>query len=187
LSDLCALGFVSVGTLLNIAGLWCAGRAFVHAWRAYGRGPLLPWLRAASEGVVALGRRLAPWIKRDATVHTATASASLKVSVSVRPVVRRAFPAGLTDSERIDRLVQTVEGIYSELTEDRAMADQQHSTLHRRIDEVAAGLRDESRRLEHLSKEAVSQDVRLQLAGLLLIGLGTVLATVPTILGLLAP
>jgi uncharacterized membrane protein YedE/YeeE len=180
-----AICFVTVGTLLNFAGLWCAGRALVHAWRAYGHGPLLPWLVSAVQQAVSLGRRLAPWVRRDAAVHSATATATAKPAVAVRPVARIGFPDELTDTERIGLLMRAVEGIYLALAEDRNMADKQHSAIHRRVDGLAAQLKDESTRLEKLSKEAVSQDVRLQLAGLVLIGLGTVLSMVPTIWELL--
>lgn len=181
MSVLCALCFVGTGTILNVLGLVCSARALVHAWEAYGQGPLLPWLANGLIWAAAMRRHLKPWAKRNATVQTLSGSVTATSSVSGRVTVQVDFPEDLSDRERIDRLVRAVKGIYNELGEARSISNREQAEVSERVSKLAAQLDTESKRLETLSKEAVSQDVRLQLLGLLFIGFGTVLTLVPTI------
>ncbi len=181
MSALWALGFVGLGTILNVLGLVCAARALVHAWKAYGQGPLLPWLANGLIRAAAVLRHLTPWAKRNATVQTMSGSMAVTSSLSARVTIRVGFPESLSDRERIDRLVRAVEGIYDELGEYRSISNREQAAVSERVSKLAAQLDTESKRLETLSKEAVSQDVRLQLLGLLFIGFGTVLTLVPTV------
>jgi hypothetical protein len=180
-----SLAFVLTGTALNIFGLVCGGRAFVIAHAAYGSGPLLPWVASASGSVRALWRRMTPWVKRGSVVDVSMA-ATLTSRVSARATVRTGFPSDLTDAERIERLVRAVDGIYAELDEDRLMANELHTAVTEKIDRLAVRLDDESQRLEALTREVASSDVRLQLRGLVSIALGTILLALPTVWELMA-
>jgi len=181
MSVLCELCFVGTGTILNVLGLVCSARALVHAWEAYGQGPLLPWLANGLRWATAMRRHLTPWAKRNATVQTLSCRSATTTRLSARLTVREAFPEDLSDHERIDRLVQAVKGIYQELGEACSVFNCEQAEVWERVSKLAAQLDTESKRLETLSKQAVSQDVRLQLLGLLFICFGTVLTLIPTI------
>lgn len=178
--------YVGTGTILNVAGIFCAACVLFKIQRSYGRGPLFPWTLNSLRIIKIIIRRLMFWSRRrkDAVVHVGGASATA-TRCSARMVVRVGFPDGITDAQKMERLIRAITGIYSELDEDRQSSTRQHGMLVERIEDLSRYIDRESRRLETLSRETVSGDVPLQLVSLLLIGFGTVLTAVPTLWQLL--
>jgi len=179
--DWLVLALLGVGTALNLFGLYCGWRAFVAAWDTYGEGNLWPWLAAAVARARSVLRRLTFRGQRDAHALSVSGAAMSTSSASVRVTARMGFPDEASDAERIASLVRAVRGIYDELAEDRSIANRRDMEVSQRLSELSTMIGDESRRLEGLSKEIASGDVRLQLVGLMAIGLGTVLMAIPGI------
>ena len=112
--------------------------------------------------------------------------ASVIVGSSGRGIVRSTFGGLTTDAERVQRLIRAVESIYSELDEEREFERDRRKGLIERLDRLDARLDEESTRLETLAREVGSHDVRLQLAGLVSVALGTTLLAVPAVWDLVA-
>jgi len=107
-------------------------------------------------------------------------------SASIRLTIRKGlvFDEGTTDAEKIIKLVEAIKYIYEELDENRQHADGKYDTLIKLLNDTTNRLNSESKRLEALSKEIATGDVRPQLISILLIGFGTLLAAIPTICAL---
>ena len=186
--------FIGGGTALSITGLACAARALWLTHVAYGEGPLVPWFWHALSSVQSAMRRIFGQERPHGTqVFSASGSAMGTSSASLRAQLRVGFPSGQTQDQQIDHLVRAVEGIYRELTEEEGFANQRHSELSESVAKLASRVSDETSRLsgedariEVLARKAAAGGVRLQLVSIILIGAGTILATVPAIWALFA-
>jgi hypothetical protein len=178
--------FVISGTVLNITGIVCAARTLCDAWVSYGHGPLWPWATRQKRKLSDVARRIKFRSKKSAEIHTLSARASSKSSASIRLTIRKGlvFDEGTTDAEKIIKLVEAIKYIYEELDENRQHADGKYDTLIKLLNDTTNRLNSESKRLEALSKEIATGDVRPQLISILLIGFGTLLAAIPTICAL---
>lgn len=186
MSDWLAFTLVTLGTALNLFGLYCGGKAFVAAWRKYGDGDLWPWIRKTASAARAVGRRIAFWRRRDTTVFSVSGSAHAATSASAYVTARPGFPDTDHEEQRYAQLQRAIEMAFDQMLEDRSRANRQNAEFEKRLSEIKTQVEGETRRLEDLSKEIASGDVRLQLLGLMAIGFGTVLLALPSIWNMLA-
>lgn len=178
-----ALIFVGVGTGFNIVGLICGVCALCKTWRAYRFKPIFPQLSNICKTLKKIVGKLKfwSWRRKGSVMHTDGATACVAISGSARRILRVGFPDNISDSEKVKCLIRAVRGIYMELDEDRRNLANKYASLSKRFEDRLQHVDQENRRLEELTREAVSGEVPLQLMGLLLIALGTLLTTIPTI------
>jgi hypothetical protein len=176
-----ALGLIALGTACNLLGLYCGGKAFLASWRRYGDGELWPWLAHAIGVARALLRRVIFWRKPKARTlslnATASGSSSLEAYLSQRP----GFADPGTDTQRFAMLQHAIELAFDQMSRDQERANRKHAETQMRLSSIASQLENEARRLEGMSREIASGGVQLQLLGLMAIGVGTVLTTLPSI------
>lgn len=197
-----ALALSVAGVVCNMAGLVLGWRALIAAWRAYASEPLLPWLW---DGIGAARLTAQTLVSRLTGRKSGTADFTVRASFSASGVaasasgaagsagLRVGFTEGMTDSERIHVLQHAVEGIYDQFFESQGVANRRHEQLSADLARLASHVDQESERLNaqderlaDLSKEIAVGDVRVQLAALLLVGIGTLLGAIPTIWALVA-
>jgi len=186
MSDWLVLTLIAIGIALNLFGLYCGGRAFVAAWRKYGDGDLWPWVAKTVSAVRTAGRRMAFWRRRDTTVLSVSGSAHATSGASAYVTVRPGFPDTDHEEQRYAQLQRAIEMAFDQMSEDRGRANRKIAEFEKRLGDVRAQVEAETQRLEDLSKEIASGDVRLQLLGLMAIGFGTVLLALPSIWNTLA-
>jgi hypothetical protein len=178
--------FFTIGVLLNLIGIIITIKATVNMWHAYGPGPVWPWVHKALSICRVKIKLLHPWRRKGKSVHIQGLPASIAVTSSVSVKLRKRLGfKGEDDSneKRIRRLEEAVMGLYRELDENKADTEKSNSALRKSIGDLQQKLKEESRRLEAFSKEAVTGDIRLQLRGLLFIGLGTLISSIAQFLG----
>ena len=182
-----SLIFVTIGVALNIGGIYLSGQALCNAWRAYRNEPLWPSATRSFVKTKVFFRKLAFWSKKDAKIHVAGASSSSTTAkATIRSILRVGFSNDKPAIERIEQLEKALKYVYQELDEKHKEAHEKHQHLSKELNNLEKQVKEESRRLEAFSKEAVTGDVRLQLKGLILIGLGTLFISAPTIYPLIA-
>lgn len=185
LSDCWTLAFLVAGTLLSVAGIILGGIALARAWAEHGDGPLSPKLYRAIQAIRATLARLAFW-RKPPKIAAASTGVSVAVGVSAEGFARVGFQDGLSQDERLERLEQAVRGVYAELTSIRNASKRTGKQLTSRLADLETRLHSEGDRLEALTRGIASADVRIQLVGLVCIGVGTVLLAVPSVVRVLA-
>lgn len=90
---------------------------------------------------------------------------------------------GATADELIAHLLKRVERVEVIADEDRAAASADTSKVRAELTSVSKRADEEALRLEALTKSVAVGTVRLQLVGLILIGFGTALMSVPSLTG----
>ena len=179
-----AMAFVLVGFLFNVTGIYLTLTATINVWRAYGTGPVWPWISYNMRKIRSMIKRLTFWTRKrkDARIPVKPASAVASGSeIIINGIKRLNFNAAMSDDMRFKRLEEAVMGIYKELDESREDTKEEHDALRVSINDLEKQVSNESERLEAFSKEAVTDDIRLQLVGLIFIGSGVIFAALPTI------
>ena len=187
-----ALVTTCVGLLLTIAGVSCAGVAFFQTWREHERRPLFPALAVALIRGRAAARRLAWW--RTPKHTTAQLSAVLPgLSGSMQghlTVYGPDIPPDAPVEEAVRLLLRRVERIEETARDDRQRSTTSVAELRTELASRAGALRETVREtdndLRELTKKVAVGTVKLQLWGLILVGTGTVLMTIPTIITMIA-
>jgi len=181
-----ALVTTCVGLLLTIAGVSCAGVAFFQTWHE--RRPLFPALAVALSRGRAAARRLAWW--RTPKHTTAQLSAVLPgLSGSMQghlTVYGPDIPPDAPVEEAVRLLLRRVERIEETARDDRQRSTTSVAELRTELASTAGALRETDNDLRELTKKVAVGTVNLQLWGLILVGTGTVLMTIPTIITMIA-
>lgn len=92
---------------------------------------------------------------------------------------------GCALEKQVMLLVQRVNNIEKAARDDRGRHNQDVKAVHDEINKLGERLDQADRDVERLAKDAVVGTARLQLSGLLLVGMGTVLMAIPAVLSLL--
>jgi hypothetical protein len=125
--------------------------------------------------------RLTFWRRREGHGATVSGSAHAMGSVFGSATAVPPLPSELSETARIAVLEQRVDRLRDDLAQYKSGAGEREVQVSHRLDGLSTRIQEETVRLEALSREIASSDARLQLEGLIAIGLGTALAAVPGI------
>ncbi|MCT2279512.1 hypothetical protein M3G91_18005 [Micromonospora chalcea] len=179
------LALTLLGLTLTLLG---SGFACVALWRdhrAYGDGPVFPWLAGAWQWLRQQSFRLLPWLRRPATVSPQTTSVSGSVETTWAVFVGPEIPEDAPLEKQVALLVQRVNYIEKAARDDRARHNQDIGAMQDEMIKLGERLDQADRDVERLAKDAAVGTARLQLRGLLLVGVGTILMAIPTLSDLL--
>lgn len=95
-----------------------------------------------------------------------------------------AIPADTPAEEKIRLLVRRVELVEAQATADRTRHNEQIGQLRSDLSAQGAQLRQADEALRLMAKDIAAGTARLQIVGLILVGLGTAVMALPTLLGL---
>jgi hypothetical protein len=168
-----------LGLLLNIVGTVLAGRALVDDWREHAEGrPLIPWLLPVRKWLLT--------VVRHNRLHqvTSTRSTSWNVNITGEGRVNRLIPeAGAPINAQIDYLRREVERLYLQMEVNR----QEGTTSIDRVTAALMAAQNEAAtattNVERLARKIATGTVRMEMLGLLLIGLGSVVSVLPAVFG----
>lgn len=179
-----AVLFTILGLVVIAIGVGCGAMAFWQVWVELRHDPFWPWLVQAMTWL----RRAARWVLRrrpepqtihiDPAVETDTAR-PIRAIKSGLPV-----PEHLPLQEQIRLLVRRVEQIELEAHIDREQWKDHTKNLHKTCAEQVATLKHADTQLEAVSRSIATDTARLQVGGLTLVLVGTIVTALPTILGL---
>lgn len=174
--------WVFSGLLVTLLGIACGGVALRRTWTEHGTGSLLPDARAAGQRAVNLAGRVLPRLRRRQVASSdALLVLASELSATGTATVRVSPREGATADELIAHLFRRVERLENVSDEDRAAANAVSEDLRKELTAVAERVSDESLRLETLTKSVAVGTVRLQLVGLILVGIGTALMSIPSL------
>lgn len=168
-----------VGLVLALAGVGCGVWAYIQTVKQHDTLPVWPWAGRQIE-------RVREWraFKRDVRQGFGTAPIALAGSAigsgeafGALTVVR----GNETVQERMDRLERRLEQAEKRAVEDRALADQAHARISQQLADQGHQLDEADEQLRQLAKSVAVSTARLQLVGLILVGLGTAVMALPTL------
>jgi len=169
------------GLLLVLAGSLLAGQSLYRTWTQHGDGPLLP---RVARGLRSMRTRLArflPFLRKSSTVHTGSGGARVSVVDTCTATGHVVISEGATTDEKVELLVQQVEGLRNEIRSERKSRQAAVSDTHTRIHELRKANESSTANLKVLARDIAVGELRRQLAALLLVAFGTALLAVPTL------
>ncbi|WP_270887734.1 hypothetical protein [Pedococcus sp. 5OH_020] len=168
-----------IGLVLNVTGTFLAGKALIQDYRENAQGvPLLPWLVAARRWAA----NQLPF--RGPVTASGTVFLGGEGILVAEGLVTRLIPDADAPTERqIEYLRREVDALHQAL-------DTYHREADRRIDDVSQQLAGTEAKaaaatseVELLARRNATSTVGMQLFGLLLIGIGSVVSVLPAVLG----
>lgn len=168
------------GLLLALAGVGCGVAAYVGSVRQHDTTPVWPWADRQIRRV----RELLP-IKRD--VRTGTGTGTINVTGrGIGSAEAFGVPSVRAADETIDERLARLEGRLHLLeergAEEQARAKEAERLLGEQLVQQGRQLQDADDQLRALAKSVAVSSARLQLIGLILVGSGTALMALPTII-----
>jgi hypothetical protein len=166
-----------VGTLLSLGGVLCAAVAFVKTWQEHGEEPLYPQIARRM-------RTLRGWVRRvllrqQPQVVAVTGIGTLGMTGSARGVVSAPpIPDDAELAEKVALLVRHVRHLQAQAETDRQRHDDEVRAIRATLDTVSGRFHDATLAVESKVKSMVLDTIRLQLVGLFLVGVGTILLAV---------
>lgn len=174
-----------IGLAFVTAGIDCGYVAYRRTLADYGGGRVWPWAyRMRVQGLAAARRffRRRPLVIRDvsgAASLVGGAAGVVRVIHSGLPI-----PADASVEEQIRLLIRRVEHVEAEAAEDRTQHSEVIGQLRHECSARESALRMADEALNAKATAIAIGTVRLQIAGLTLVGFGTVVMALPTLLSL---
>ncbi len=165
-----------IGLILNIAGASLAGWALRQDYRKHARKPLLPWAAAREWFLVKVLRQT-----RSVAIHGGTARGTFAFLGSATGIVTPAADAPM-DSQ-IAYLRDQVMTLHSMIGEQRREISAETGKVHKAVREARQDAQDAVTSVEEMARDIATGTVKIQLFGLLLIGMGSIIAALPVVLG----
>ena len=163
-----------IGLLLNIAGASLAGWALIQDYRKHARQPLLPWV-AAKEWFLAKVLRQT----RSVTVRGGAAHGTLGFVGTAAGIATPAADAPM--DTQITYLRNQVMTLHSMIGVQRREISAEIRKVDQAVREARQDARDAVTSVEEMARDIATGTVKIQLFGLLLIGLGSTIAALPIV------
>lgn len=183
MTPIAAATWTFLGLLLALGGVACGLRAYVLTVQQHDDLPVWPWAHRQVDRL----RALNPWRKRERPVAAnlssvagviATASAGSGTLTVGRP--------DETLEERVERLQMRIEQVAGWMIAEAGRATEAETKLSQRIEDQHAQLSTMDDQLRELATSVAVDTARLQICGLMLVGIGTALMAIPTIIAAFA-
>lgn len=170
-----------LGMGLNLAGAGCTGLAVLQANRAYGTGPLEPWIARLADRSRRGWQRL-----RGPRRQVLYVTGRLPVHIGLHaPTVRgyESYDGAAPIEERVAWLVSRVEQLRSEAEEDRQAFQEKVAAVASQLSEHVQRSDERQGELAQALRHVGAGTARLQWRGFTLVVLGTALIAVSEGLG----
>lgn len=175
--------WVLSGLLLTLVGIGCGVCALRRTWLEHAEDSFLPDAALLRGHVRDLAGRIFPRLRERkivsgdvGLVSTSEIGVAGALTVAVTP------REGASADELIAHLLRRMERAERVADNDRAAAAAETAHVRADLTSVARRVDEEALRLETLTKSVAVGTVQLQIVGLILIGAGTVLMSVPSLL-----
>jgi hypothetical protein len=134
-----------------------------------------------------MGRAIERLLRRPKQVVEVSGIASMSTmgtAVITATVSGPAIPADALVEEKIRLLIRRVELVEAHATADRTRHNEEIGQLRSDLSTQGSQLRQADEVLRLMAKDIAAGTARLQIVGLILVGLGTAIMALPTLLGL---
>lgn len=170
------------GLLLVLVGVGCGIRAYVNTVRQLDTRPVWPWadeqLKRLRESWPFRQAEQVPGLRKiDLTDHGIGSDEAFGTPTVIR--------ADETVDERVARLERRLQHVEELTDEHRAQAERAAGQLAEQLIEQGRRLDGSDEQIRQLARSAAVGGVRLQLIGLIFVGIGTAIMAVPTLLAVL--
>jgi len=168
-----------------LAGIICAAMAYSRTYADHAKVPLWPALHRAKQAIRRLWVRYV--LRRPGITVSVRATASAAVADSVTVVVSSPeIDTDLPVEKQVRLLIHRINNIENQASIDRSRFAEGLDQLKARVDDQTAQLRAADGDIQELARSIAVSTVKLQLWGLILVGVGTVLMAVPTLVSMWA-
>ncbi|SRR6266508_1234502 len=167
-----------VGLVLTMAGTLLAGLALWLDWRAHAGGePLIP--------VVAKTRRWLVWwaLRRPAVTHSVGASLTAQWRVSTAASGYAAPPSNAPVDVQMRFVRERITALEETIASQRREVDQNIDHVQTQAHAAAVESRVAIAAVEAKIREVATGSVRMELVGLMLVGVGSIISTTPAVFG----
>lgn len=165
-----------IGLVLNIAGVSLAGWALRQDYRKHARRPLLPWAAAREWFMVKVLRQT-----RSINVNVGSVRGTIAVVSSATGIVTPAADAPM-DSQ-IAYLRDQVMTLHTMIGEQGRKISAEIAKVDRAVGEARQDAQEAVTNIEEMARDIATGTVKIQLSGLLLIGIGSIIAALPVVFG----
>lgn len=179
-----ALSCTVLGLLMVVAGIGFGWTAYTRTHAEHAGVPLWPRLHRARQTTTHYARRWLLPRRELRLIDVPGGSAAAGTAHGHLLVSGPGVPEHLPIEQQVRLLLRRVEMIEDQAASDRTQHRADVAQVVTRIDAHAAQLRQADEEIRKLARSIAVRTVRLQLWGLLLIGGGTVVMTMPTIYSL---
>jgi hypothetical protein len=174
-----------IGLLAVLAGIGCAATAYSRTHAEHADVPLWPTLHRTDQAIRRLWVRYV--LRHPGVTINRTLTESTAVADSVTAVVSGLeIDTDLSVEEQVRLLIHRVRNIENQASSDRSHFAKGLDRVKARVDDQAAQLRAADGDIRELARSIAVSTVKLQLWGLILVGGGTVLMAVPTLVSMWA-
>jgi hypothetical protein len=172
-----------IGLLAVLAGIGCGVTAYSRTHAEHADVPLWPALYRAGQAI----RRV--WVRYvlrrpDVMVSVSGAASAAVVSSATVVVSGPEIDTDLPVEEQVRFLIHRVKNIENQVSSDRSRFAKGLDQVKARVDDQTAQLRAADGDIRELARSIAVSTVKLQLWGLILVGGGTVLMAVPTLVSM---
>jgi hypothetical protein len=172
-----------IGLLAVLAGIGCGVTAYSRTHAEHADVPLWPALYRAGQAI----RRV--WVRYvlrrpGVTVSVSGAASAAVVSSATVVVSGPEIDTDLPVEEQVRFLIHHVKNIENQVSSDRSRFAKGLDQVKARVDDQTAQLRAADGDIRELARSIAVSTVKLQLWGLILVGGGTVLMAVPTLVSM---
>jgi hypothetical protein len=175
----------SLGLMLVVSGVCCGFAAYRRTLAKYDGRPVWPWASQKGIQVIAGARRVFRRRPRVSRAVTGTVSVGLGATAATRGIRSGLpVPTDVPMEEQIRILVRRIEHVEAEAAKDRMQHCEEISRLQSGHSAQAAHLGKADDDLKFMATDIAVGVVRLQITGLMLVGVGTVIMALPTLLSL---
>jgi hypothetical protein len=165
-----------IGLVLNIAGVSLAGWALRQDYRKHARKPLMPWAAAREWFMVKVLRQT-----RSVTANVGSLKGTIAVVSSATGMVTPGADAPM-DSQ-IAYLRDQVMTLHTMIGEQGRKISAEIAKVDRAVGEARQDAQEAITSVEEMARDIATGTVKIQLFGLLLIGMGSIIAALPVVFG----
>lgn len=174
-----------LGLLAVLAGIGCGATAYSRTYAEHADVPLWPAMYRAGQAIRRVWVRYV--LRRPGVTVSVNGAASAAVTSSATVVASGPeIDTDLPVEEQVRFLIHRVKNIENQASSDRSRFARGLDQVKTRVDDQTAQLRAADGDIRELARSIAVSTVKLQLWGLILVGGGTVLMAVPTLVSMWA-
>ena len=166
-----------IGLLLNVAGVTLAGWALGQDYRKHADQPMLPKVAAAKRWFLVKVLRQT----RSVTIPGGKATGTVTFTGSGTGFATPAADAPV--DHQIAYLRDQVLKLHNRISEQRSEITEEINTVRQSVTDAARDAHEAVASVRDMARDIATGTVKIQMLGLLLVGLGSAVAAVPVVLG----
>jgi hypothetical protein len=173
--------FNVLGIALNVGGACCALLAYGRTFKLHGKTLLFPGLTAFGHRVRGFFARFLPFLRRVVTLHAETGVLPLTGNLSCELKVKIAIPPDGPIEARVAAITRAVDALQQSLASEREARVASVASVESRLGGLTDRFTQSVDRLDAKVYDVGVRSLKLQIVGVFLVVLGTILLAVASL------